>query len=93
MFKDLIKTGKHVNMGFPIAEIEASGDFNLAKERNTGGCITVASATSQLVYEIQGPLYYNCDVVADITDIKMEQIGEDYVRVTGVKGLSTLLHP
>ncbi|KAF2803047.1 DUF1446-domain-containing protein [Mytilinidion resinicola] len=87
MFKDLIKANKHVNMGFPIAEIESHGDFNLAKEKDTGGCMTVASATSQLLYEIQGPLYYNCDVVADITNIKMEQIGEDHVRVTGIKGL------
>jgi hypothetical protein len=32
-------------------------------------------------------LYYNCDVVADLTGIKMDQIGEELVRVTGVKGL------
>ena len=51
------------------------------------GCVTVGTCTSQLLYEIQGPLYYNCDVTADITDVKMEQIGEDVVRVTGVKGL------
>ncbi|EOA91312.1 hypothetical protein ACJQWK_03710 [Exserohilum turcicum] len=87
MFKDLIKTGKHVNMGFPIAEVEYDGTFNIAKEKNSGGCVTVASCASQLLYEIQGPLYYNCDVTADITDVKMEQVGEDIVRVSGVKGL------
>lgn len=108
MFKDLIKANKHTNMGFPIAEVEYDGTFNIAKERNTGGkslnspsttpkyrcmdantsqgCVTVGSCASQLLYEIQGPLYYNCDVTADITDIKMEQIGEDHVRVTGIKG-------
>jgi hypothetical protein len=43
--------------------------------------------TSQLLYEIQGPLYYNCDVTANIEDIKMEQIGEDQVKITGTKGL------
>lgn len=37
MFKDLIKTGKHVNMGFPIAEVEYDGTFNIAKEKNSGG--------------------------------------------------------
>ncbi|KIW00531.1 uncharacterized protein PV09_07889 [Verruconis gallopava] len=86
-FKKLIKTGKHVNMGFPIAEIEADGVFNIVKEKNTGGCVTVGSCASQLLYEIQGPLYYNCDVVADLSGIKMEQVGEECVRVTGVKGL------
>ncbi|KAF2246542.1 DUF1446-domain-containing protein [Trematosphaeria pertusa] len=87
MFKDLIKTGKHVNMGFPIAEVEHDGTFNIAKEKNSGGCVTVASCASQLLYEIQGPLYYNCDVTAELANIKMEQIGEELVRVTGVKGL------
>lgn len=42
-------------MGFPIAEIEADGTFNIAKEKDTGGCVTVRSCASQLLYEIQGP--------------------------------------
>lgn len=37
MFKDLMKTGKHVNMGFPIAEVEYDGNFSIAKEKNSGG--------------------------------------------------------
>ncbi|KAL2754598.1 hypothetical protein ACRALDRAFT_1063396 [Sodiomyces alcalophilus JCM 7366] len=86
-FKDLIKAGKHVNMGFPIAEIDHKGECTIVKEKNTGGIVTVATATSQLVYEIQGPLYYNCDVVADLSGIKMVQVGEDKVHVSGVKGL------
>lgn len=51
------------------------------------GCVTVGTCTSQLLYEIQGPLYYNCDVTADLQGIEMEEIGEDRVRVTGVQGL------
>ena len=37
MFKDLIKANKHTNMGFPIAEVEFDGTFNIAKEKDTGG--------------------------------------------------------
>ena len=41
MFKDLIKAGKHTNMGFPIAEVEHDGTFYIAKEKNTGGTESV----------------------------------------------------
>ncbi|CAM1509561.1 Fc.00g033000.m01.CDS01 [Cosmosporella sp. VM-42] len=75
------------NLGFPIAAIEASGETNFTKEAGTGGEMSVATATTQLLYEIQGPLYYNSDVTANIEGIKFEQIGKDEVRMTGVKGL------
>ncbi|KAI6785094.1 uncharacterized protein J7T54_006736 [Emericellopsis cladophorae] len=86
-FKEFMKDKKHVNMGFPIAEIDEKGECVIVKEKNTGGAVNVGTVASQLLYEIQGPWYYNCDVVADITGVVMEQAGEDAVRVTGVKGL------
>ncbi|KAM0279085.1 hypothetical protein ACHAQH_004771 [Verticillium albo-atrum] len=86
-FKDLMKDGRHVNMGFPIAEVEWNGECVIAKEKNTGGCVNVGTVLSQLVYEIQGPLYYNCDVVADVSKVQMTQLKEDRVRVTGIQGL------
>jgi len=86
-FKTFFRAGKHLDCGFPIAEIEHTGAFNLTKEKNSGGIMTVNSATSQLLYEIQGPQYYNCDVTAQLEQIKIEQVGEDTVRVTGVRGL------
>lgn len=55
-----IKAGTDVNMGFPIAAIEADGTFNIEKEKNTGGCVTVGSVASQLLYEIQGPYVKTC---------------------------------
>jgi hypothetical protein len=86
-FKDLLKKGKHINLGFPICAIDHKGEGIMYKEKNTGGEISVASVASQLLYEIQGPYYYNCDVTADITGITMKQVGEDQVHVYGVKGL------
>lgn len=83
----MIKAKKHLNVGFPIAEVDHKGEIILTKEENTGGIMTVGSATSQLLYEIQGPLYYGSDVVAELSNIKMEQVGEDRVKITGVKGL------
>ena len=86
-FKDVMKKGLHINMGFPIAAIDHKGSSIMYKESNTGGVISVNSVTSQLLYEIQGPQYYNCDVTAEISGIKIEQVGENQVKVSGVKGL------
>lgn len=82
----MLKAKKHLNVGFPIAEVDHKGECVITKEENTGGIITVGSVTSQLLYEIQGPLYMGSDVVAELSNIKMEQVGEDRVKVTGVKG-------
>jgi hypothetical protein len=88
-FKDLIKAGKHVNLGFPIACVDHQGETLLTKEKNspTGGMVTVDSVSSQLLYEIQGPLYYGSDVCAKLEGIQMEQVGEDEVKISGIKGL------
>jgi hypothetical protein len=86
-FKDLMKAKKHLDLGFPIAEVHENGECDIAKEKGSNGIVNLETVTSQLVYEISGPLYYNSDVVADIHDIRLEQIGEDHVRVSGVKGL------
>ncbi|KXJ85752.1 hypothetical protein Micbo1qcDRAFT_102987, partial [Microdochium bolleyi] len=86
-FVNLLKQGKHINVGFPICAIDHKGEGVMYKEKNTGGQMTVSSVTSQLLYEIQGPQYYNCDVTAQIENIRIEQVGEDHVRVSGVRGL------
>ncbi|KAK5167454.1 uncharacterized protein LTR77_007153 [Saxophila tyrrhenica] len=84
-FKDLFDGCE--NLGFPIAAIEANGDAVFTKEQGTGGEMSVGTLTSQLVYEIQGPLYYNSDVTAGLEGINFEQLGKDEIKMTGVKGL------
>jgi len=83
-FKDLFDGCE--NIGFPIAEIHKDGTFILSKEPGTGGEMSVGTATSQILYEIQGPRYYGSDVVALLEEVTMEQIGKDQVRVSGIKG-------
>lgn len=84
-FKDLMDGCE--NIGFPIAEVNVDGSCILTKEPGTGGEISVGTVASQLLYEIQGPLYYGSDVTANLEGIVMTQLEKDKVLVTGVKGL------
>lgn len=83
-FKDL--GGLDLDMGYPIASIEANGECVYTMEKGRDGLISVGTIASQLLYEIQGPLYYNSDVTASIENVKLEQVGKNAVRMSGIKG-------
>lgn len=76
-FKSL--PGQSLDIAFPIAEVTANGDFYITKQQGHDGMVTVDTCKAQLLYEIQGPLYYNSDAVARLDDIKIEQSGKDRV--------------
>lgn len=73
--------------GFPIVEAGADGSFTVTKHPHTGGVVSVASVTEQLVYEMGDPkAYITPDGVADFTTIRLAQAGKDRVRVSGIRG-------
>jgi Acyclic terpene utilisation family protein AtuA len=75
------------DVGYPIVEVEPDGTFVVTKHAGTGGAVTVASVTEQLVYEMGDPrVYITPDGVADFTTIRLEQAGPDRVRVSGIRG-------
>ena len=75
------------NLGYPIAEVEESGAFAVTKHPGLGGRITPAVLKEQLLYEIGDPrAYLTPDVAADFTSIRLEDLGGDRVRVSGVRG-------
>ncbi|KAK5168144.1 uncharacterized protein LTR77_006712 [Saxophila tyrrhenica] len=75
-----------LDLGLPIAEVEANGECVITKHEALNGFVDADTVKCQLLYELQGTIYLNSDVKADITNIRVENESKDRVRVSGVKG-------
>ena len=75
------------NAGFAMAEVAADGGFVITKPRDTGGCVTRATVTEQILYEMHDPAaYLVADCITDITALTLAKDGPDRIRVEGVRG-------
>ncbi|KAK6855697.1 hypothetical protein PG995_007848 [Apiospora arundinis] len=70
----------------PIAEIDSSGACVITKHEKLRGIVTEETVKCQLLYELQGNIYLNSDVKADITHVAVRQVGKNRVHVSGAKG-------
>ncbi len=76
-----------VRLGFPLAEVDASGSAVISKVSGSGGRIDTATCTEQLIYEVHDPAaYLTPDVCADFSAVAFEVEGQDRVRVSGADG-------
>ncbi len=75
-------------LGFPFAEVSADGSAFISKPEGSGGAVTPATCTEQILYECGDPsAYITPDCVADFTAVQFAQKQMDHVTVSGARAL------
>ena len=83
-FKDVEDLAR---LGFPLAEITADGEALITKVVGSGGRVSRATCTEQLIYEVHDPAaYLTPDVTADFSQVGFVEEGVDHVRAQGADG-------
>jgi Acyclic terpene utilisation family protein AtuA len=74
-------------LGFPFAEIAADGSAFISKSEDSGGLVSPATLTEQILYECGDPsAYITPDCVADFSGMRFTQRSKDVVDVAGAWG-------
>jgi len=74
-------------LGFPIGEVGEDGSLVITKVEGSGGAVTARTCKEQLLYEVHDPVrYIQPDVTADFSQVTIEEVGPDRVRIQGGRG-------
>lgn len=75
------------NLGFPYAEINSEGMGFISKLDQSGGQVSVATCTEQMIYEIHDPSrYITPDCVADFSKVQFREIAKDRIAFSEAHG-------
>lgn len=76
-----------LHIGYPIAEVFEDGTAVITKAPGTGGRISFDTLRQQLLYEVHDPhAYVSPDVVLDMGTLRLDDEGDDRVRIAGATG-------
>jgi hypothetical protein len=74
---------------YPIAECRADGSAVFTIADGSGGMATIGTISEQLLYEVGDPQAYLLpDVVCDLSEVTLTQVGPNRVLVKGARGHS-----
>ncbi len=74
-------------LGLPIGTVYENGDVEISKVEGTGGVINEMVVKEQALYELIDPAnYLTPDVIADFSEIRLEQKAPNVVYITGASG-------
>lgn len=83
-FADMPRMGQ---VGFPFFDFYSDGSSEISKVAGSGGRVDSFTIKEHLVYEIHDPKRYLMpDGIADFTSLSLEEVAQDRVRISGVKG-------
>ncbi len=75
------------DLPYPIASVDADGTAVISKPRGSGGRVSTDTLRHQLLYEVHDPArYLSPDVVADFTSAHFDDLADNRVRISGVRG-------
>lgn len=73
--------------GFPFFDFHPDGTAEFGKLPGTGGRVDEFTIKEHLVYEVQNPsAYVMPDGIADFTSLTLDDLGNDRVRISRVRG-------
>ena len=75
------------DIGFPLVEVDESGDGFVTKLSESGGLVNIATCTEQMLYEIHDPAnYLTPDCIADFSKVEFQELGKDKIAFKGGNG-------
>jgi hypothetical protein len=75
-----------IDLPFGIAEVASNGTSVITMHDTGKGIVNEDNVKCQFLYELQGSVYLNSDVKADVKSIRIESVGKNRVKLSGVRG-------